>query len=121
MKLIFTDDRISEYKNGDFYAKNTGEPVEVSPAIADEILAATHRLDGAFVPVFELAGADKPADESTEETEESEPETVESLAKKHNRAELEEMAKEAGLDGNTYTNKTELAAAILAANDQDEA
>lgn len=40
--------------------------------------------------------------------------TVDSLVAGHSRAELEQMAKDKGLDGNSYTNKTELATAILA-------
>lgn len=37
------------------------------------------------------------------------------LAKQHDRKGLEKLAKKAGLDGNAYMNKQELAAAILAA------
>ncbi len=113
MKIQFTDKRISEYKNGDFHAINDGEPIEVNPAIAGEFLAAKHVLDGEFVPVFELVEAEG-------SSKEQESFTVESLAKMK-REKLEKMAKEAGLDGNSYTNKTELATAILAAKESGDA
>lgn len=111
MKIQFTDKRITEYKNGHFYAANDGTPIDLDPNIADDILAATHMLDGVPSPVFEMA------ESQADDTEE--PETVESLAKKHSRPELEQLAKDAGLDGNTYTNKTELATAILAAKEEN--
>lgn len=48
-----------------------------------------------------------------------EPETVESLSKL-SRTKLEARAKELGLDGNTYTDKSEIAAAIVAKQAESE-
>lgn len=56
MKIEFADNRITEYVNGQFYAKNTGEPVDVSAANAAEFLNAKHWLDGEFVNVFRPVG-----------------------------------------------------------------
>lgn len=41
--------------------------------------------------------------------------SAEDLAANNKRADLEQLAKDVGLDGNKYTNKLELAEAILAA------
>lgn len=124
MKLQFTTENISEYKNGPYHFVNDGKPFEVEPSLAADFLAAQHQLDGEPCPIFEVVPADSevvdsvPEDTSDSESEsesEEETETAELLAKKHSRAELEQMAKDAGLDGDSYTNKTELADAILAA------
>lgn len=55
----------------------------------------------------------KPA--QTEAVDEAKAETVESLVAGNSREELNKRAKDAGLDGDSYTNKTELATAILEA------
>jgi hypothetical protein len=52
MKIVFADERIREYKNGDFHAINDGEPIEAPPMLVTELLAATHPLEGEEVGVF---------------------------------------------------------------------
>jgi len=105
MNLKFAHPQINEYATGNFYFKNDGKAFEVDAVMGRELLWAKASVDGEMVNVFEEAGKPAVADE---------PDTVESLAKR-GRKELEAMAKEAGLDGDSYTNKQELAAAILAA------
>lgn len=106
MKLKFAHDEISEYASGTFHVKN-GKPFEVDAVMGQELLWAKHDLNGEMVNVFERADAGK-----TDET--PEPETPESLAKL-SRKDLEKLAKDAGLDGDVYTNKLELATAIVTA------
>lgn len=52
--------------------------------------------------------------------EKPEPETAESLAKNNDRKALDAMAKDLNLDGNKYTDKTELAKAIVQAKSEKE-
>ena len=59
---------------------------------------------------YELVKGKSDAGKKSESKDEM---TAEDLAANHKRKELEKMAKEKGLDGNTYTNKQELAEAIL--------
>lgn len=56
MKIKFADDRINEFLNGSFHVVNSGAPIEVVSAdVAKDLLAATHLLDGEYVPVFVVA------------------------------------------------------------------
>lgn len=78
MKIKFANDRINEFKSGDFHAINDGSPIEVTSDLGAELLEAKHLIDGEWVPVFEKAAStpEKPAvtasatkdveDESTE-------------------------------------------------------
>lgn len=124
MQIKFSDERIKEYYEGGLHILNDGEPLEVSELQGNEMLKAIHFLDDKQVPVFEKVKEPTANDESEAEDEEAddrEPEevfleTAEQLAKK-TRAELIKMAVDAGLDGDNYTNKTELAQAIVAARD----
>jgi len=119
MKIKFTDERIQSYSNGPYHFINDGEPIEVSPVLVDDFLAARFPLDGVMAPTFELVEDTEEATESQSSDESEEEETVESLTKKFSRTELEQMAIDAGLDGNTYTNKAELATAIIAAKQEN--
>lgn len=143
MKIEFTSPRISEYYNGGFHVINDGTEIpEVFGDLAKDLLAATHVLDGETVPVFQEVvppPAEKPApkkaaakkgkakgSKAAAEPTDHDSETVvtaESLAEAHDRDELITMAKEAGLDidpdDNNYTDKVELAAAILSAKESD--
>lgn len=107
MKLKFVNDQIKEYAEGNFHFKNDGGVIEVDASLGAELLKAKHFIDGEFVAVFEQV--DPSAKAASDE-----PVTAESLAKL-SRGVLEQMAKDAGLDGDGYTNKKELAAAIFAA------
>lgn len=109
MKIEFTTDKITEFATGNFYVKNTGSAFDIPHGTAPDFLSKQHLIDGEWVPVFKVAEIDG----NVEVVVEGEIETVESLAKK-TRPELEELAKDAGLDGDSYMNKTELATAILA-------
>lgn len=120
MKFKFTDNSVAEFATGGFYAKNDngdlidadGAPIDVDPAMANDLLKLKHVVNGEESPMFEIAKDEEPEAAPADEN------TVEFLVKKHNRAELVQMAKDAGLDGDSYTNKSELAEAIL--NSQKE-
>lgn len=123
MKLEFTDERIKEYYEGGLHYTNDGEPIEVSESLGQEMLKKVHFLDDKQVPVFrvvapENAEAETPTGETEGAPEESANflESAEQLAR-NSRADLEKMAREAGLDGDSYTNKSELAQAIVAARE----
>lgn len=110
MKIQFAHTEINEYAVANLVFKNDGKAFDVDEVLGRELLFVEHSLDGTtMVKVFELAGAGKqPADDA------GDADTPETLAKLP-RKDLEAMAKDAGLDGDGYTNKLELATAILAA------
>jgi hypothetical protein len=125
MKIEFTDERIKEYYEGGIHELNDGEPIEVSEAKGQEMLKKIHFLDDKEVHVFQKVKEEAPADDASAEdtaAASDQPgdflETAEQLAK-NKREDLEKMAREAGLDGDSYTNKTELAQAIVAARSAD--
>ena len=126
MKLKFVNNTVAECSTGGFYAKNDdgnlvdaeGKPVEVNPLMVEDLLAMRHSTAGEAMPVFELVEDADAEEPNAPDSDGSEPVTAESLVKGNSREQLEEMAKAAGLDGNTYTNKKELAEAIL--NSQKE-
>jgi len=112
MRLEFAHDEITTYAVGNDVYQNDGKAIEVHPGAASAFLAAKASVNGKMVNVFKPAQSEINA--ASKETEDQ-PETAVSLSKAHSREELVEMAKEYGLDGDQYTNKTELATAILAA------
>lgn len=111
MNLKFTTTEISEFATGNFHKVNDGKAFEVDAVFGRELLHAKHFLGGevGWVNVFEEAGAAAAAEAAADE-----PDELKTLSKL-SRAELQELAKEAGLDGDGYTNKKELATAIMAA------
>jgi hypothetical protein len=111
MKLEFTNNEIKEYSNGPFHVVNSGAPFDAPHGAATAFLAAKHPIGDELVNVFRPVEIDGNAAQDDTETP---VETPESLAKANNRDALLEMAKEHGLDGDSYTNKLELATAILA-------
>ena len=103
MKIQFVEG-VLEYANGDYHRKNNGKPFDVDRRFAEDVLLPS----GYFESL-----------EAVEAREAEEAATVETLAKLK-REELEERAKEAGLDGDSYTNKHELATAIVNAEKEAE-
>lgn len=75
MKIKFTDSGVLECSTGGFYVKNDGkgnlvdaegEPINVPPAMIDDLLAMNHTVGGEAVPIFELVEEEaKPADAET--------------------------------------------------------
>ena len=61
MQIKFTDSRIKEFSDGLFYAKNDGDPIEVTQATARDYLNRKHFLDGEWVNVFEPVAMTKKA------------------------------------------------------------
>lgn len=108
MKIEFTSPEITQFANGNDVFINDGKPIPVTPGQAAAFLSARARIGKEMVNVFQAV-------ESGEVSTPTETPTVASLSKDHTREELQEMAKQLGLDGDDYTNKTELATAILAA------
>lgn len=53
MKLIFANEQISEFKDGEFHAKNNGKPIEVNADLGARFLQRTAVVGGEHVPVFE--------------------------------------------------------------------
>ena len=111
MKIEFAHDEINSYSNGEFVVVNNG-PFDAPYGAAATFLKAKATIrtkDGST----ELVNVFRPADgESVIEGEATE--TPETLAKANSKDALLELAKEYGLDGETYANKVELATAILA-------
>jgi hypothetical protein len=69
MKLQFTDERINEFKSGEFHTVNDGKAFEVSELLGHDLLNARHSLNGELVPVFKtVVKTDAGAEEITEET-----------------------------------------------------
>lgn len=112
MKLEFAYNEISAYAVGNDVYQNEGKAIEVHPGAASAFLAAKAKVGGKMVNIFKPAQSEINA--ASKESEEQ-PETAVSLSKAHSREDLVEMAKQYGLDGDGYTNKQELATAILAA------
>ena len=108
MKIEFTTPEITEFTTGNFYVKNTGKPFDIPMGSETDFLSHQHPIDGNLVNVFKPATVD-----GNVVVVENEAETIESL-QKMSREELEALAKESGLDGDSYTNKKELATAIMA-------
>jgi hypothetical protein len=52
MILQFSDSRITEFANGNFYRKNDGAPFEVKDILGNDLLKAPTVLDGQKVKVF---------------------------------------------------------------------
>jgi hypothetical protein len=65
MKLQFTDERINEFKSGDFYRANDGEAFEVDAILGHDLLTATHGLDR--LPVFQMVVETSAGDEEITE------------------------------------------------------
>jgi hypothetical protein len=124
MQIKFSDERIKEYYEGGVHFLNNddGEPIEVSESLGNELLKAIHFLDDEQVHVFtRVEGGTEPTQEASAGPLPDEyADEAAQLAKKP-RAELMKMAKAAGLDGDSYTNRKELAIAIAAATASDEA
>lgn len=85
------------------------QPEQPNPELNKTVPGGEYIVDGKKVDAW---GNEIKASKTTEADE---PETAESLAKGSTRDELNKRAKASGLDGNSYTNKPELAAAILEA------
>jgi hypothetical protein len=122
MQIKFTDERIKEYFEGGIHFTNDGEPIDVSDSQGEEMLKKIHFLDDKEVKVFERvvdedADTEDAADESSTDDESTPADVVETAEQlsKNRREDLEKMARDEGLDGDSYTNKTELAQAIVAA------
>lgn len=112
MKIEFAHDEIKSYSNGEFVVENTG-PFDAPYGSATAFLKAKATIMTADGP--KLVNVFRPADgESVVEGEIAPVETPETLAKSHDREALNTMAKEYGLEGETYGTKVELATAILA-------
>lgn len=80
--------------------------IAIGGALSDENTAVSDEKKARIRELIEGVDSESNAAESVIET-------AENLAKSNSRESLEQMAKDAGLDGNSYTNKTELAQAIL--------
>lgn len=106
MKLKFAND-FNEYAEGQLHFKNDGSPIEVDNVLGRQLLFAKGWLGGEMVPVFAEVGADI-------ETEPEGGHTVESLMALPKR-ELAKVARAAGLDGNEFSDKEEIAKAIIEA------
>jgi hypothetical protein len=61
MKIVFSDSRINEYKNGTFHVHNDGKPIDVPSGLVVDLLAATVKLDNQNVNVFMPAKSDEKA------------------------------------------------------------
>lgn len=101
MRLKFTDSRVTEYKSGDFYQRNNGEPFEVDHNVGEDLVKVKHFIDGDYYPVFEECKI--PSDIPTE-----------SEIKAMNKKPLFELAQKLNVEGATEDdNKSELQEKIL--------